>query len=216
MNKRAMAAVSAAAIAMAAVFTAAPLSALAAAPTSESVAYKGRGRVEVEFASEVDYKKPVVAVTDDAGKKYKAVVIDKDDDDMMFRIIGYKADKTYSFTLSGIREEGTTDYGSLKGTVAIPAVSAKPEIKSIDYDREDRELEVKFVSRVNWRNVKVTLQKENGKKITSRIIKKDSDEVNIRAKLTVGATYKITVSGVKKSAAASFTAVSKTFTVTKD
>lgn len=96
----------------------------AAAPKKESVEYKENGRVEVEFRSKVYYNKTSVTVKDTQGKSYKAYIVDKDNDDLEFRIRNYKEGRTYKFTIKGIKKRGTISYGKVTGTVKIPAAAA--------------------------------------------------------------------------------------------
>ena len=99
--------------------------AFAAAPAKEAVEYEGKGNVEVEFMSKVAWKNPTVVVTDAAGKTYKATIVKKDNDDIMFKINGYKEGTKYNFTVSGVRKAGTSGYGKVSGTVTIPKAKAQ-------------------------------------------------------------------------------------------
>lgn len=96
----------------------------AAAPKKESVEYKGNGKVEVEFRTKVNYKNTKVTVKDSSGSRYSAYIVDKDSDDLEFRIKNFKKGKTYSFTIDGIRKRGTVKYSSVSGTVKIPKATA--------------------------------------------------------------------------------------------
>ncbi len=93
----------------------------AAAPHKERVKYLGNGKVEVEFDDDVDYKnrRTKVIVRDTSGKRYKASVYKKDDDELRFRIKKYKRGKTYRFTIRGVRDEDTRKYGNVRGKVRI-------------------------------------------------------------------------------------------------
>ena len=91
----------------------------AAAPDKEKVKYLGKGKVEVEFWQDVDYKNTKVQVEDTSGKAYKAKIYDKDDDELKFRIQDYKKGETYKFTIQGIRAEYTSKFGSVSGKVTI-------------------------------------------------------------------------------------------------
>lgn len=92
----------------------------AAAPKTEKVKYLGAGKVEVEFCNDVQYKKAKATVKDSSGKAYSASIYDKDDDELKFKIKKYKKGETYSFTISGVRQERTSQYGKVTGTVKIP------------------------------------------------------------------------------------------------
>lgn len=102
----------------------------AASPKNESVKYEGKGKVEVEFRSKVKYRNASVTVKDTSGKKYSAYIVDRDSNDLDFRIRNYKAGKTYKFTIKGVKKRGTSKYGSVTGTVKIPAPAASSEVTS--------------------------------------------------------------------------------------
>ncbi|MGN0673382.1 MAG: PepSY domain-containing protein [Anaerovoracaceae bacterium] len=96
----------------------------AAAPKKESVEYKGNGKVEVEFRTKVNYRNTKVTVKDSSGTRYSTYIVDKDSDDLEFRIKNFKKGKTYRFTIDGIRKRGTVRYSSVSGTVKIPKATA--------------------------------------------------------------------------------------------
>lgn len=121
----------------------------AAAPHKEKVKYLGKGKVEVEFHDDVDYRKTKVTVRDTSGKKYKASIYKKDDDEIRFRIKKYKTGKTYKFTIRGVRDEDTRSYGKVTGKVKIKkAVKkttyiSKSKAKSIAYSDAKKRTGVK-------------------------------------------------------------------------
>lgn len=96
----------------------------AAAPKKEEVKYLGKGCVEVEFKSDIDYKNSKVTVKDTSGKIYTASIYKRGDDEVKFKVKNYKAGKSYNFTVSGARKEGTKDYGKVSGTFRINAASS--------------------------------------------------------------------------------------------
>ena len=96
----------------------------AAPPKKHSVEYKGKGKIEVEFGSNVYYKKSSVTVKDTSGKKYSAYITDRDRDDLDFKIRNYKEGKTYKFTIKGVKKRGSSRYGKVTGTVKIPAAAS--------------------------------------------------------------------------------------------
>lgn len=98
----------------------------ATAPSKEKVEYLGNGQVEIEFVQDVNYKKPKVTVKDNSGKKYTASILKKDSDDLHFRIKNYKAGRSYTFTVKGVRVKRTSKYGSVTAVVNIPAPAAPP------------------------------------------------------------------------------------------
>ena len=96
----------------------------ASAPVSEKVKYEGSGKVEVEYIGHVKYKNSKITVKDTGGNKYGVRVIERDDDETIFKIKNYKAGKTYNFTISGIKKAGTSTYGKVKGSVKIPKAAS--------------------------------------------------------------------------------------------
>jgi hypothetical protein len=103
----------------------------AAAPTIEKVKYDGKGKVEVDFVQDVSYKKVKVTVKEPSGKTYKAKILEKDDDDLDFKLKHYKAGKKYKFTISGIKIQGSNKYGKVKGSVKVPAKAKITKSKAI-------------------------------------------------------------------------------------
>lgn len=101
-----------------------PLQAIAAAPVKEDVEYLGKGKVEVEFHGDIQYKNPKVTVKDSNGKTYTAKIYHKCDDDIKFQVANYKTGKKYSFTISGLRQYGTSNYGKVTGTFKIPSAGS--------------------------------------------------------------------------------------------
>jgi hypothetical protein len=112
---------SAAAILAAALLITTAASAFAAAPAIRKTEYEGKGRVDVDFTKKVAYKNAKVTVKDSEGTSYTATIIDKDNDDLDFKIKNYKEGKTYTFTISGVKVRGTKKYGKVSGQVEIPA-----------------------------------------------------------------------------------------------
>ena len=91
------------------------------APQLEKMKYKGSGKVEVEFEENVIYSGLSVSVKDTDGNSYSTKIIEKDDDELEFKIKDYKKGKTYNITVNGVKAEGTEGFGSVSGKVKIPA-----------------------------------------------------------------------------------------------
>ncbi len=174
--------------------------------------YEGNGKVEVEFYGYAQYKNAKVTVKATDGTKLTAKITDKDHDDLDFKVKGLKADTKYTYTISGIRFGKSGKYGSISGTFKTPKTELF--IEKVKYDREDKELEIDFFTRVQFKNVKVTLIDENGKSTTLKILEKDKDSLEVRATgLKRGKTYTIKVSGVRLYKKGSYTTVTRKFTV---
>ena len=185
--------------------------AFAASASIRKVEYEGSGKVEVEFKKDVQYKSAKVKVTDSDGKSYTAKISDKDEDDLTFKVSSIAAGKTYKFTISGVRAGRSGSYGSVSGSFKTPSAK-KVSIRSLDYDREDRELEIEFNCDVQYKSLKVEVQDANGKSYSVKIRDKDEDSVEVRISgLKKGTKYGVRVSGVRAEGADSYTYVSKTF-----
>lgn len=96
-----------------------PTFAASGAPGVEDVEYKGKGVVEVEFYGKVKYKNAKVTLKDNKGKRYKARILERDGDDIKFKIRKYKAGRNYKVTISGVKKMGAREYTKVKTKVRI-------------------------------------------------------------------------------------------------
>ena len=177
-------------------FTAA-VPAMAAAAAIEKVEYDGSGRVEVEWRRNVQYKSAKVTVKDEDGKSYTAKIREKDKDDLTFKVSSIAPGKSYSFTISGVRAGKSGSYGSVSGSFRVPAAKALA-IRGMDYDAEDRELEIEFNTKVQYKRLKVQVKDSSGKSYSVSVRDYDSDGVEVRVKgLTRGETYAVQVKGIR-------------------
>lgn len=101
------------------------------APAKESVKYKGNGVVEVDFRSDVRYKDSKVTVKDEEGNRYEVRVIERDDDEIKFKVKNFKVGQKYTFKISGIKKVRTNSYGTVKGTFTIKKTIGKAKAKEI-------------------------------------------------------------------------------------
>ena len=174
--------------------------------------YEDNGKVEVEFYGRVQYKDAKVTVKAPDGTKLKAKIVDKDSDDLEFKVTGLKPGTKYTYTISGVRFQKSGAYGKVSGSFKTPKTELF--IEKIKYDKKDKELEIEFFKKVQYKNVKVMLIDENGESTTLKIKEKDRDEIEVRASgLQRGKTYTIKVQGVRLYKEGSYTTVSKQFTV---
>lgn len=175
-----------------------PSAAFATAPQKEDVDYLGSGKVEVEFASDVDYKNAKVVVKDANGNKVSASIYYKDDDELRFKAAKYKAGATYSFTISGVREEYTSSYGKVSGKYTVPKKLSNVKIEDINYLGSGK-VEVEFDDEVDYKNVKVSVKDSSGKSYTANVLSKNDDELRFKIKnYKSNKTYKFTISGIKE------------------
>ena len=185
--------------------------ALAAAPKIKSVEYEGNGVVDVDFTTKnVRYKSAKVVVKDSAGKKLTARIIEKDSEDISFKVTGLKAGRKYTFTISGVRVGKSGSYGKVKGSFRTP--SSKPEIVKVSFDPAHDDLEIDFATNVEYKNLKITVRDADGNELPVYNIEKDPDDLDMDVEgMIEGETYTITVSGVRVKGVGSYTSVSKTF-----
>ena len=190
-------------------------SALAAAPKVKKTEYEGNGVVDVDFTRKVSYKSAKVVVKDSGGKKMIVKIIEKDDDDISFRVIGIRAGVKYRYTISGVRAGKSGSFGKVSGSFRTPAARASSgvSVKKLEYDREDREIEIDFSTRVQYKNLKVTVMDSVGKKMTVKRVDRDDDDLSIRVSgIKPGQRYTIQLSGVSVKGRNSHKTVSVTFT----
>ncbi|MBR2188709.1 MAG: hypothetical protein IJ860_04790 [Eubacterium sp.] len=182
-----------------------------AAPGIEEASYERKGIVEVDFLTRVQYNHVKVTVKDSSGKAYKAVIVDKDSDDIDFQVKNYKEGKKYTYKITGIRARGEKKYGSVSGTFRIPKKTAKPQPKEIEYDRKDREVSFEFPYRVKFSNPVVTI-KDGSKTVSKKITDIERDEIEVSVKkLTPGKTYSYTIQGIRHLDGKSYRTISGKF-----
>ena len=185
--------------------------ALAAAPETCKATYEGRGRVEVDFNTDVQYKNVSVTVRDPAGKKLSARITDKDDDDLDFSVTGLQANTKYSFVISGVRKEHSGAYGTVKGTFRTP--KHELGVRKAEYDKGDKELELKFYGSVQYKNPKVVIRDAAGKTYSCRITDLDNHEMEIFVKGLRSGKYTVKISGIRLKGSRNYTSISATFRV---
>lgn len=184
---------------------------VAAAPKIKETECEKKGIIQVDFRTDVIYKNPRVTVKDSTGKKYKAVIVELDDDDMTFRVKNYRAGKKYTYKISGVCAVGETSFHTVKGTFRIPKKSAKPVIQEVSYDAEDREVEFDFTTDVRWKNAKVTIS-HGGKQYVHYISDKDHDGIDVYVKaLKHGKKYSYKISGVSRTGQKNYVTVTGSF-----
>lgn len=190
------------------------VSALAEAPTIEKIEYEGNGIIEVDFHRDVTYENLTVEMKDLDGNAYPVTIFVQDDDDLTFRAEELKGNTTYEITISGIRSGMSGDFETVTGQLELPETSV-PAIKSVEYDGEDRELDIDFVEAVDYdsANLLVEVSDSTGTTYTTRIIETDSDSLELQVDgLTYGEMYLVKVSGVSLRGQSSFVSASMEFT----
>lgn len=182
-----------------------------ASPRIREAEYEGYGRVEVEFKTDVRYKNVKVTVKDTAGKAYSTKIRNKDEDDLTFEIKNYKKGVTYKYIITGVKQKNEKNYGQVSGKIAIPAASAAPRTKKVEYDRHDNEVEFDFTTAVQWKSPKVTIS-DGKKNYVVKILEKDSGGIEVRVKkLTKGARYNYKITGVRVKGNQTYKTVTGTF-----
>lgn len=198
------------AIAIIAVLTLA-LPALATAPEAFRAEYEGNGRVEIDFRNDVDYQNLLVTVTDPAGLAQVVTILEMDDDDLTFSIDNIQPETTYSFTVDGVREGRSGDFGSITGEFTTPK-AGEIVISELEADADDGEIDVEFLGRVDFDNPSATVTKADGSALTAEIDELDGDGMEIRAQgLQRGEEYTLTIAGVGLRDSGTYGSVSRNF-----
>lgn len=177
----------------------------------ESVDYEGNGRIEVEFTTPVRYYNTFrVAVHNTAGKQMGTEIISKGEDELVFRIVGAQPGQTYIFVINGIRKQGESVKTRLTRRVTIPKSAGSVKIKRVSYEPEDSKLELGFSNEVEWKNAKITVRNGSTNYVRS-ISGKSSKEIKVLVKkLTMGTTYTITISGIRRKGTSKYGTVTGT------
>ena len=166
--------------------------------------YEGMGVVDVDFARNVTYRDPAIAVTDSNGFSYASVILERDDDDLAFRVENPAPGLEYSYTLSGVRMGKDGDFTSVTGSFLVP-LNEETAIRKVEYDFEDRELEVEFFSRLDLSGMEVHLTDASGAEYELKVRELKGNGFEAYAPgLSRGESYTIQISGLKDGASASF------------
>lgn len=189
----------------------ASVSALAVQNDTIRVEYDGYGRVEVDFRKNVRYDEAKVDVRDSSGASLSAVILDLDEDDLDFVVEDLVPGETYSFTISGVTYRLSGEPVPAEGSFRVPG-EGEVAIKKIDYDREERELEIEFAAKVEYADLQVSVEDANGKSYDAKVREKDRDSVELRVSgLDRGVEYSVTVSGVRLPDSANTVSVTENF-----
>lgn len=187
------------------------LPALAAVPEVFRAEYEGNGRVEIDFRNDVDYQNLEVTVTGPLGAPQNVTILELDDDELTFSIADILPETTYSYTVTGVREGRSGDYGSITGEFATPAEGAVV-ITELEGEADDGEIEIEFLGRVDYDNPTVTVTKADGTILDARIEERDGDSIELNARgLTRGEEYTVTITGVAQRDTNNFGSAVRTF-----
>lgn len=89
---------------------------------------------------------------------------------------------------------------------AMPAM-ASPKIKEAEYEGNGR-VEVDFGTKVSYKSAKVTVKDSNGKAYSTKINKKDDDDLTFTIKsFKKGLTYTYKISGIRKKTEKSYSTI---------
>ena len=177
----------------------------------KSIEEENRGLVEVHFNQKVHYRNVKVTVKDSSGKKASAVIREKDNDEVEFRIGCCKMGETYSVTISGVSRRGEEVYRSVKGKIWIPIYKGAVPVRDVDYDATDKEVEFTFSKTVQWKSPKVVIT--DGRKTWQvRIKEKNRTSLEVWVKsLKKGKKYQYKISGIRKKGTSKYTTITGTF-----
>ena len=166
----------------------------------EKTVYEGRGMVEVDFLRDVQYDQLEVTVQDKDGFIYDTAVFERDDDELGFRVSNLVPGTEYSFTISGVRSGFSGSYGTVSGGFTVPADETLA-IKKVEYDRDDRELDVEFFGAVDLQGMEVRITDAAGTEYEAKVREFDRDGFEAYVPgLERGAAYTIEIFGLEGSA----------------
>ncbi|MEG2441875.1 MAG: hypothetical protein RSB37_10245 [Acetivibrio sp.] len=92
------------------------------------------GEIDIEFSCDVSWNKPTVVITDSTGKTYLAELRDCDDNECNIRVKGLVENETYTVTISGIKGDKDTEYGTLTSQLTDKSEDDKDDDKDEDED----------------------------------------------------------------------------------
>jgi uncharacterized membrane protein YkoI len=145
----------------------------AAAPQKKSIKYEGYGKVELEFRSNVQWKNAKVTVKDSTGKAYSVKILNKDNDEIEFKILQFKQGQKYTCTVSGVRQGRSGSYGKVSGSVTIPTTKVS-ESKAVSIALNDAVKKYK-IKKADAKGIDLDISRYRGKKVF---------EIEFRAKKT--------------------------------
>ena len=91
-------------------------------------------------------------------------------------------------------------------------------IKKVEYDRDDREIDIEFAALVQYEAPTVQVIAADGTPINATIYEWDEDSIEARLEspLNIGSEYMVTVTGVRAAQDTAFGTTSLTFTAYDD
>lgn len=95
----------------------------------------------------------------------------------------------------------------------VAYAASAPRVEDVEYDIEDREVNIEFYGRVQWKkNAKVKIYDKKGNQYVRYTIEKDSDDIEVKVKkLKIGKKYKYKITGVKKRGTKGYKTVKGSF-----
>jgi uncharacterized membrane protein YkoI len=135
----------------------------AAAPQKKGIKYEGYGKVELEFRSNVQWKNAKVTVKDSTGKAYSVKILNKDNDEIEFKILQFKQGQKYTCTVSGVRQGRSGSYGKVSGSVTIPTTKVS-ESKAVSIALNDAVKKYK-IKKADAKGIDLDISRYRGKKV---------------------------------------------------
>ncbi len=198
------------------VFAAAPsvMAASGAKPVIEEIEHKGGGYVEVDFDDDVSYRSLSLRLKDTRGKTYRTQIVKTDDDGIDFRILGFRANRTYKLTIRGVSLEGANNFTNVKGRFRIAKGASRARIEDIEYKGNGR-VEVDFEDDISYYGkLRVIVKDTTGKSYRTTVTKSDDDEINFRVRsFRPGRQYRFTIKGICQAGAGKNVSVSGSFAI---
>lgn len=174
--------------------------------------------IEIDFSTRINLNSSAKAsVKDDSGKTYKTFIEESDENEIDLDVASLKADKSYTVTISGIKNETESEYGTLTVTFSIPKASTNL-VEEVEFDNEDNEVSFDFSKKVKYNNPKVTITSEDGSKTyKASIIEKENDELSVRVNgLKEGNTYNYSITGITEKSSGNSKTLTGNFDALED
>ena len=84
----------------------------------------------------------------------------------------------------------------MTGQITLPEAGV-PAIQKIEYDRDDQELDIEFVEKVDFSGVAVEVTDLDGTVYATRVVESDDDSLEVRVEgINPGGSYLARVTGV--------------------
>lgn len=175
----------------------------------------GKNIIDIDFITKVSYEKPTVTIKHGKDTQ-KATIRERDQDDIELIATDLKPGETYTITIDGIKPSKTKQTGTLTiqlqlreeitDTKTDPSSTTVARLKEAEYDREDEELELKFVQKIICsKDCSVIVTDRFGKEQELYILEIEKDEIKVdTSEIELGSSFEYKISGIKTTKETSY------------